>query len=114
MLQEKSSQPDRVPITDFDSHENKRLTDHEIQVIEYAFFSLCEEVDLFYCEQKEEEIASEIMFTQDSLRNRIMNILEALESYPHDSEQWRSRLRQLYLLSMGVYMSDQDPAEQPL
>jgi len=37
------------PITDFDSHENKKLTPHEIKLIEYSFFSLCEEVDIFYC-----------------------------------------------------------------
>jgi hypothetical protein len=28
--------------------ENK-LSKHEIDLLEYSFFSLCEEVDLFYC-----------------------------------------------------------------
>ena len=52
MLQQKESlgAPGATQITDFDSHENKKLTPHEIQLIEYSFFSLCEEVDLFYCE----------------------------------------------------------------
>ena len=34
----------------YDSHANRKLTPHEIQLIEYSFFSLSEEVDLFYCE----------------------------------------------------------------
>ena len=90
-------------MTDFDSHENKKLTPHEIQLIEYSFFSLCEEVDLFYCEQKEIEVSHEIYFTRESMRERCMAILEALESYPTDSVPWQARLRQMYLLSMGVF-----------
>lgn len=32
-----------------------------------------------------------------------MSILEALESHPYETEQWKSRLRQLYLLAMGSF-----------
>ena len=94
------------PITDFDSHENKKLTEHEILLIEYAFFSLCEEVDIFYCSEKEGEVAQDIEFTEAALQSRLMSVLEALESHPYESEQWKARLRQLYLLSMGVYRSE--------
>jgi hypothetical protein len=31
--------------------ENK-LSTHEIDLLEYSFFSLCEEVDLFFCQHK--------------------------------------------------------------
>ena len=87
MLQQKESlsAPGAIPITDFDSHENKKLTPHEIQLIEYSFFSLSEEVDLFYCEQKEIEMSNETYFTPQSMRDYAMSILEALESYPSDS-----------------------------
>ena len=75
-------------MTDFDSHENKKLTPHEIQLIEYSFFSLSEEVDLFYCEHKEAEMTNEIYFSEQSMRDWCMGILEALESYPSDTPQW--------------------------
>ena len=75
MLQQRSSMPDRDRITDFDSHENKKLTPHEIQLIEYSFFSLCEEVDLFYCEQKEEELALETEFDEEIMYDKMMSIL---------------------------------------
>ena len=32
-----------------------------------------------------------------------MAVLEGLESYPQETEQWKSHLRKLYLLSMGNY-----------
>ena len=80
-------------ITDVDSNENKKLTPHELLLIEYSFFSLCEEVDLFYCKEKEDELAQEIVFNEASLRARLLSILEALESHPYESDQWKSRLR---------------------
>ena len=95
MLQSKSAKPfrDMPPITDFDSHENKKLTQHEIALIEYSFFSLCEEVDIFYCTMQEEELVFEIEFDTESMRDQTMSILEALESHPTDSPQWQKRLR---------------------
>ena len=95
-------------IQDFDSHENKKLTDKELQLIEYSFFSLSEEVDLFYCEQKEESLAFEILFNKESLQDKAMSVLDGLESYPIETDQWQSRLRQLYLLSMGVFRFEGD------
>jgi len=62
-------------------------------LIEYSFFSLCEEVDLFYCQEKELEVSSEMVFTETSLRARLMSILEGLESHPYESDQWKSRHR---------------------
>ena len=64
MLQQRSDlENTESKITDFESHSNKKLTSHEIKLIEYSFFSLCEEVDLFYCEQKEPDLAFETEFT---------------------------------------------------
>ena len=45
------------------------------------------------------------------MRNRMMSILEGLESYETDSPQWQARLRQLYVLSMGEYRAE---GEAPL
>lgn len=63
-------------------------------------------------------MANEIQFDRESMRNRMMSILEALESHPTDSPQWQARLRQLYLLSMGVFKCVDDepeaPAEKPV
>ena len=88
MLQSKQTaiNSGEAPISDFESHENKRLTAHEMQLIEYSFFSLAEEIDLFYSAQKEQHLCSEIEFTEHSLEDQMMCILEALESYPTDSE----------------------------
>lgn len=63
-------------------------------------------------------MANEIQFDRESMRNRMMSILEGLESHPTDSPQWQARLRQLYLLSMGVFKCVDDqpeaPAEKPV
>ena len=78
-------------------------------MIEYSFYSLCEEIDLFYCQQRETKIATDTLFTEESLRKTLFCIVEALESYPYESEQWKSHLRQLYLLAMGSYRCEGDP-----
>lgn len=28
-----------------------KLSAHEVELLEYSFYSLCEEIDLFYCSQ---------------------------------------------------------------
>ena len=38
-------------------------------------------------------MANEIQFDRESMRNRMMSILEGLESFETDSPQWQSRLR---------------------
>lgn len=88
---------------DYDSHENVKLTEHEIQLLEYSFFSLCEEIDLFFCERKEPDVSSDTEFTADSIETKLMQAVDGLESYEYDSEQWRSNLRKLYLFTMGSY-----------
>lgn len=93
---------------DADSHENKKLRPNEIALIEYAFFSLCEEVDIFYCQHKEEEVAFETEFDEATMRDSMMSILEGLESYPCETEQWHSYLMRLYLLSMGLFRGEGD------
>ena len=88
---------------DYDSHENVKLTEHEIQLLEYSFFSLCEEIDLFFCERKEPDVSSDTEFTADSIETKLMQAVDGLESYEYESEQWRSNLRKLYLFTMGSY-----------
>ena len=29
--------------------QNFKLSDHELRLLEYSFFSMCEEIDIFYC-----------------------------------------------------------------
>lgn len=83
-------------------------------MIEYSFFSLCEEVDIFYCQQREPEIAFEREFDEEMMRDTMMSILEGLESYPDNTDNWFSFLRRLYLLAMGLYRLEGDePAQQP-
>ena len=40
-----------------------------------------------------------------------MNIIEGLESFPSNTDQWKSYLRQLYLLSMGNYLREGEKVE---
>lgn len=84
------------------------MTEHELQLLEYSFFSLCEEVDIFYCRQKEAEFLSE-PYTDDNMRETMLIIMEGLESYAPDSEKWHTFLRRLYLLSMGEYRTEKEP-----
>ena len=53
-------------------------------------------------------MSNETYFTAQTMRDYAMSILEGLESYPSDSEQWQSRLRRMYLLSMGVFKTEDD------
>ena len=94
---------------DADSHENKKLRPNEIALIEYAFFSLCEEVDIFYCQHMEEEVAFDTEFDEETMRDTMMSILEGLESYPYETKQWHSYLMKLYVLSMGLYRGKGEP-----
>ena len=79
-----------------------KLTEHELQLLEYSFFSLCEEVDIFYCSAKEKDAMIE-PFDEAKMRETMLGILEGLESYQPDSEKWRQFLRRLYLLTMGEF-----------
>jgi len=47
------------------------------------------------------------------MRNEMMNIIEGLESFPSSSDQWKSYLRQLYLLSMGNYLREGEKVTPP-
>lgn len=63
--------------TDFN---NRKLTEHELNLLEYSFFSLNEEIDLFYCQKVHEEFFSERQFDETALRDTMLNIFETLES----------------------------------
>ena len=39
---------------------DNKLTEHELQLLEYSFFSLCEEVDLFFCRSMEADFMAQV------------------------------------------------------
>ena len=91
-------------------NENK-LTEHELQLLEYSFFSLCEEVDLFYCRSMEAGYLAQI-FDDNNMREAMLGLMEGLESFSTDSEKWHSFLRRLYLFSMGEFKTEEDREER--
>ena len=57
-------------------------------------------------------MANEIELDEEIMSDKTMAILELLENYQPEQEQWSSGLRQLYLLSMGVYKCQGDPISE--
>ena len=54
------------------------LTKYELQLYEYAAFSLSEEVDLFYC-RKQQDDAMPFILEDGELRPRIQSLIDVLE-----------------------------------
>ena len=63
-----------------------------MNLLEYSFFSLCEEVDIFYCRNMEADILSET-FNDDNLREKIAKILSVLESNNSTDDESNSNFR---------------------
>ena len=40
----------------YDTHENRRLTDAQVALFRQSFYAYCEEIDLFYCSEKEKDM----------------------------------------------------------
>ena len=71
-------------------------------MLEYSFFSLCEEVDIFYCLKKETEFLKQ-PFTEDNIQETMLTLMEGLKSNAPESDKWHAYFRRLYLLSMGEF-----------
>lgn len=47
----------------------KKLSAHELELLEYSFFSLCEEVDIFYCQHRHTDYFTDPINDQATLRS---------------------------------------------
>ena len=60
-----------------------------MHLLEYSFFSLCEEVDIFYCRSMEAEFLSQA-FDDSNLREKMLTILEGVETCDPTSDNWHT------------------------
>jgi len=75
--------------------EHQKLTDQELQTLEYSFFSLNEEIDLFYAKQKQKTFVEENITMQvddNKLHEVVAHLLDTLESRHPDCEDWKDAL----------------------
>ena len=86
---------------------NIKLTEHELSLLEYSFFSFNEEIDIWYCQKVHEDFFGERKFDELALRDTLLCICETLESSQCASQSWVSSLQRLYLLSMGLYAGEE-------
>jgi hypothetical protein len=56
-----------------------KLSQYELNLYEYSAFSLLEEIDIFYCKNKNMEVF-ENYFDEDSLLDKIQYLLEMMEA----------------------------------
>ena len=56
-----------------------KLCQYELNLYEYSAFSLCEEIDIFYCQKRNLDTVGSVEYDEDSLRSKLQVILEYLE-----------------------------------
>ena len=74
----------------FDSSDNKKLTQEQVSFFKQAFYSRFEEVDIFYCTEKELDWRDVAKFTDLHLYEEITDCLhQLLENLPYESDSWK-------------------------
>jgi hypothetical protein len=56
-----------------------RISYEEIETLEYLFFSLNEEIDIFYCKHTHKQVF-EKEYEIDSLRDRLLYLIDTIEN----------------------------------
>lgn len=55
----------------YDAHENRKLTDAQVALFRQSFYAYSEEIDLFYCSEKEKDFIQDSTLTDSTMESRV-------------------------------------------
>lgn len=77
----------------YDAHENRKLTDAQVALFRQSFYAYSEEIDLFYCSEKEKDFIQDSTLTDSTIESRVQSIIEKLRKSSFGKDDWISGLR---------------------
>ena len=62
----------------FDAHENRKLTDDQVDFFRQSFYAYSEEIDIFLCQEKERDLVKDTDLDESSLKRAVARALKQL------------------------------------